>query len=558
MRRPAGAQAALAALSQAVLAGTAVAALAQPAVTLSAAALGADYGALWERAPDGGALVLRAAAGGPAGAPGALPLPAAPDALAAAAVRAPAPVLVADWANAPPFPPPAGVRARGVCSSLYVAIPGPGGPWGVLGFDRTAPGAFAAEAADFVQAVANLLALAVDRARGAPAPDPRAAGRHRELQQRRQVAESLHQILTILNSNRALDDMLGYIIAQACRLLGPAAGAIYRLDPGAGQLQVQASWGLDAADTARAVPVAGSVPGQAVRTRQPQVVTDTGAGTPEGAGRPAEPAPDLRARYPAQLAVPLLVKTEVYGAIALYYPQPRAFVADEVRLAVALSHQAALAIENARLIAGAQDQAILAERQRLARDLHDSVTQSLYSVTLHAQAATRLLAANDLSTVAHYLHELQDIAQEALDEMRLLIFELRPPVLDQGGLAAALRARLDTVEARAHLETQLIVDGSGALPKPVEQGLYRIAQEALNNALKHAHAQHVVVRFQQTPAAVVLEISDDGSGFDPAQARATGGLGLRGIAERAVQLGGQLSVQSTPGRGTHLRVEVGL
>jgi signal transduction histidine kinase len=209
-------------------------------------------------------------------------------------------------------------------------------------------------------------------------------------------------------------------------------------------------------------------------------------------------------------------------------------------------------------VAAAQEKAVLEERQRLARDLHDSVTQALYGVTLHAEAASRLLATGDVKTTADYLHVLQDTAQEALDEMRLLIFELRPPILEQDGLVAALQARLGAVEGRAHLETQLLVDGIGELPLVVEQALYRIAQEALNNALKHAHARRISVSLRQVQRSLVLEIADDGVGFDLAAASMAGGMGLRGVAERVAQLDGRLVLQSATGKGTQLRVEITL
>jgi signal transduction histidine kinase len=215
------------------------------------------------------------------------------------------------------------------------------------------------------------------------------------------------------------------------------------------------------------------------------------------------------------------------------------------------------AIEEQHL-ATAQATAILEERQRLARDLHDSVTQALYGITLHAEVARRLLAAGDTATAAGYLSALQETAQEALAEMRLLIFDLRPPILGQVGLAAALQVRLDAVEGRANLQTQLLVDGVGDLPALVEQALYGIAREALNNALKHAHAQHITVHLWQTQASVILEIVDDGVGFDPAAARANGGQGLCGIAERVAQIKGRLTLRSAPGAGAQLRVEVTL
>ncbi len=168
------------------------------------------------------------------------------------------------------------------------------------------------------------------------------------------------------------------------------------------------------------------------------------------------------------------------------------------------------ALEEQR-VAAAHDKAILEERQRLARELHDSVTQALYGVTLHAQAARRLLAAGEVASAADSLGTLQDTAQEALDEMRLLIFELRPPILEQVGLVAAVQARLNAVEGRANLQTRLIADEVSALPSVVEQALYRIAQEALNNALKHAHAQRITVHLRQESSRVILEITDDGA-----------------------------------------------
>lgn len=205
-----------------------------------------------------------------------------------------------------------------------------------------------------------------------------------------------------------------------------------------------------------------------------------------------------------------------------------------------------------------QAQAVLEERQRLARDLHDSVTQSLYGITLHAQAAQRLLVAGEVALAVHSLRILQDTAQEALDEMRLLIFELRPPLLEQVGLVAALQARLSAVEGRANLHTRLIADGVGPLPAAVEQAFYRIAQEALNNALRHAHAQQITVQLWQEPARLAMEIRDDGVGFEPSGADKRSGLGLRGIEERIAQLQGTVTLQSAPGAGTRLRVEVEL
>ena len=206
--------------------------------------------------------------------------------------------------------------------------------------------------------------------------------------------------------------------------------------------------------------------------------------------------------------------------------------------------------------AQAEALAVAEERTRLSRDLHDSVTQALYGLTLYAEAASRSLAADEIDLAASQLRELQETARQALQEMRLLIFELRSPVLEEEGLAAALQARLAAVEGRVGLDTALAVEGDGRLPPTREVELDRITQEALNNVLKHAHAQHITVRLHQDERIVALEIADDGVGFDPGSARAGGGLGLRGMAERAARLGGRLAVESRPGAGTRVAVEV--
>jgi len=198
---------------------------------------------------------------------------------------------------------------------------------------------------------------------------------------------------------------------------------------------------------------------------------------------------------------------------------------------------------------------VLEERQRLARELHDSVTQALYGVSLYAEAASRALDAGDEAPARDNLHEIRETTQEALSEMRLLLYELRPPLLEQQGLAAALQARLQAVEARAGLEVKFACHGEERLPASTEQELYRIAQEALNNVVKHAHARHVAVQLDVAADRVTLDVADDGIGFEPGL-RGGEGFGLPGMRERVERLRGALHVKSEPGAGTCIRVEV--
>jgi signal transduction histidine kinase/ligand-binding sensor domain-containing protein len=201
-----------------------------------------------------------------------------------------------------------------------------------------------------------------------------------------------------------------------------------------------------------------------------------------------------------------------------------------------------------------RDKATVDERNRLARELHDSVAQSMYGVTLLAEVASQLLSSGQEDQVAGYLGELKDTARESLAEMRLLIYELRPPVLEEEGLASALQARLEAVESHAGLKTAFHVEGQIDLSSDVEEALFRIAQEALNNVLKHAQARRVGVSLGQDEQSVTLKISDDGIGCDPARARRSGGLGLRGMEERAAEIGARLEIDSAAGSGTTVRV----
>jgi signal transduction histidine kinase len=164
--------------------------------------------------------------------------------------------------------------------------------------------------------------------------------------------------------------------------------------------------------------------------------------------------------------------------------------------------------------------------------------------------------AGDVALATEQLRVLREMAQDALREMRLLVFELRPPVLQQEGLAGALQSRLEAVEGRGGLATEFSAEVTTRLPLEMEEGIYRIAQEALNNVLRHAQARHVLVSLRCDARGVVLEVADDGLGFDPERVRERGGLGLCGMQERAAHMGGEVRVVSRPGEGTRVTLEV--
>jgi PAS domain S-box-containing protein len=421
-----------------------------------------------------------------------------------------------------------------------------------------------AEELSLLAAVGQQVGLAVENARLYESERER----YQEAERRRQVAEGMREILAVLNSKQSLEAMLDFIVTQACRVLSSDAASLLRWEDKEGQLKIQSACGLDADYVARLRSPAGQGgAGRALAERRPIAVPDMLAAaartTPEAV--PPEPQRTLLEglirRYRAILSVPLIVKDEGYGAITLYYSRPHEFSEEEQRLAMMVAHQAALAIEAARLREQAEQAATAAERSRLARELHDSVTQGLYSVTLYAEAAARLLDEGNRRTASDYLRELRDTAQEALREMRLLIFELRPPELEKIGLVAALQARLKAVEARAGMQAEIHVEGGDTarqVPIAVQQEVYHLIQEALNNVLKHARARQVRVRLEFRETILLAQVSDDGQGFQPAGAQETGGLGIAGMQERAQRVGGALKVESTPGEGARVTLEVPL
>jgi signal transduction histidine kinase len=256
------------------------------------------------------------------------------------------------------------------------------------------------------------------------------------------------------------------------------------------------------------------------------------------------------------MAVPLLLRDQVIGMLVLTSKEANAFTPRHATLALAIATQAAIAIENARLYTQAQELAAVEERQKLARELHDSVSQALYGIALGLHTA-RLQLDRDPGALPESLDYLLSLADAALAEMRALIFELRPESLEREGLAAALAKQGAALQARHELVVSTDLCDEPDLPLRTKQELYRIAQEAMHNTVKHAHASKVQLRLRRTATAVILEVRDDGVGFDPSGSF-PGHLGLRSMQERVSHLGGSLQIESVSGQGTHLLAQVPL
>jgi signal transduction histidine kinase len=257
------------------------------------------------------------------------------------------------------------------------------------------------------------------------------------------------------------------------------------------------------------------------------------------------------------LGVPIVARGEI---IAAFYLTDREgadeFSEADQRLIEMLAAHAALAIVNARLLERSRELSIVEERNRLARELHDAVSQKLFGLVLGAESAATLLE-RDTGAAAEQVERIGELAQDALEELRGLIFELRPASLEEEGLAATLRKQVDMLERVHGRAIELRITGAAKAEPEAAGEVLRIAQQALDNALRHADAERIELRLQARDGRLTVTVADDGVGFDPdAPGLRSRRLGLTSMEERARALGGTLAVVSRPGEGTTVTLEL--
>jgi signal transduction histidine kinase len=262
--------------------------------------------------------------------------------------------------------------------------------------------------------------------------------------------------------------------------------------------------------------------------------------------------PDMR----TFLGVPIVANESVIGAFYLTEKQRGVeFTAADQELIELLASHAAIAITNSRLHEHSRELSVLSERNRLALELHDAVSQKLFGLVLNAETVATLLE-RDLPAARDQVLELQELAREALDELRSLIFELRPPELERDGLCGALRKHVDVLRRVQPTPVEL----EGDLELEADAGrdgeVFRIAQEALQNALRHAQATRILVRLHSDDGRILLDVVDDGIGFDPDAIEVRSRrLGLTSMEERAHRLGARLEIHSAKGEGTTVHLD---
>jgi len=394
-----------------------------------------------------------------------------------------------------------------------------------------------------------------------------------EREYRRYIAEGFRGILAVLNSNEPLDAILDYITLYARRLLGADAVAIYRLQAETNLLNIQSSHGLSKKFLAHAtIPLGQGATGQAVIQGKPVAITDLSHAL-DVLVQPLTPEmrnilQTLSRHFHSELSVPLIIKQDVVGTMNLYYTHPRIFQQEDIDLAVSFCDQTALAIENARLREQAQEEAVATERNRIARELHDSVTQTIFSANLIAEVLPTIWDRNS-DEAKHGLDELHKLTRGALAEMRTLLLELRPIGLAEARLEELIKQLTQGISGRIRADIQVHIEGEAVLPTDAKLVFYRIAQEALNNMSKHSGADKVNIELVSVPAfpskkrrkagfvrqqfsqSVFMLIRDNGCGFDPKSVLGEH-LGLGIMRERASNTQFTLAIQSEPGQGTEV------
>lgn len=380
----------------------------------------------------------------------------------------------------------------------------------------------------------------------------------KQAQQRAEQLRRLYEVSLDISARVHASDLWEAIVRHSVQLSEAQGGALLRLDEERGELEflyVYHSLRDDRHLIGYRLKVDGSLAGRVVQTGRAQIVDDCH----EWSGRLPELAvPGVH----TMLQVPLLWEGRVIGVLSVVDDLGRRFSEEDVLTLSLFANQAAIALRIADARVMAEELAMLEERSRIAREIHDGVLQGLAAIMYNAELGLDLLLEGDTKALRGKLEKLSQISRKCISEARWLVSSLRPDGLKARGLIPVLRQRLEEFRDRSGLAPQFHCVGEDSdLPEQLSFVLLRVVQEALNNVHKHAQAKRVWVRLDlSSPLQVRLSVEDDGRGFDLSEemsrAREQDAFGLSGMEERVEALGGRLLIKTAPGQGT--RVEVAL
>lgn len=381
--------------------------------------------------------------------------------------------------------------------------------------------------------------------------EPKQKSSAEQLRRRNRELSILMAIASALNSSVALEQALQVTLARVADLLDLSTGWIWLLDADSGASYLAASQNLPPAlaanphrmegrcyclDTYRAGDLAGAANVNVVTCSRLQHLIDGTQGL----------------RYHA--SIPLYAHAEKLGVLNVASPDWRELSPDDLHLLHAVGDLLSIAIERARLFDRAAQVGMVEERNRLAREIHDTLAQQITGVTLRLESTEALLEAGaERQHVRDALQQALALSRASLEEARRSVLDLRAPALHGHTLAQALQSLVSESAGEGTVTAFTATGSARPLPARIENGIYRIAQEALMNIGRHAHARHVSVRLHIDAEEARFEVRDDGRGFDPEQA-SVGRFGLIGMRERAKLLGGQFCLETRPGHGTHILV----
>ncbi len=397
------------------------------------------------------------------------------------------------------------------------------------------------EQTKLVEAVAEITGNALNRISVTSKLESMVIKREREL-------ESIYKVTSSASTNLDIKQALNQALTMTLEAVNAASGRIYLLDEHAsGLTQIASQKGelLDKADVIRHI-------NQVKNERKVVVIPNIGDVKVQNI------TDEHEILSTAFIGLPMRAHDRLVGVLAVIHQNSDQVLLEDMTLLSFIADHLALVVEFTRLFKRAERSAILEERSRLSRELHDSVTQSLYSASLYSAGARRYFEQAKYSEVDDYLSQIGMLTQQALKDMRLLVYELRSPELKRNGLIGALQNRLDAVERRVNIAAEIEAEDIGEIPENIEENLYRIAIESFNNSLKHSQATKISLKVYREESDLIFLVEDNGIGFSPETVEHKGGVGLITMRERAEQIGARYSIISKPDNGTKIQIRLGM